>query len=278
MDCNFACVIGREKIVLSVDDVPAVATDPWVSKSHNHADYELHILLRGRCKVDVEGTEYTVGENCAFLIAPGQYHRSVPVQGDFERFSMTFSVEPGLLLRSMQEEVPLCRVYPITAEIASLCRQFFAERIHITPFRRAALQNLLSLLLIHNFRLLQVSDVSTLSPMPPSPKRYTEQIDGYFEQHLADAKVEHLAEELHLSRSQVNRVLKKHYGMTFREKLIQARLDRAARLLRSTELRVDAIAAEVGYTAPPSFYQVFKLRLGMTPETYRVNFQKQAEG
>ena len=274
MDCNFSCMIGKNKIVLSVDDAPEVAKDPWVSSSHNHADYELHILLRGMCKVDVEDAEYSVGENNAFLIAPGQYHKPVPVQGEFERFSMTFSVEEGKLLRSLQNAVPVCRVYPITEEIAFLCRRIFAERINMNPFRKSALQNLLPLLLIDNFRLLQVSDVGAVVPMPPSPKRYTEQIDSYFEQHLADAKVEQLAEELHFSRSQVNRVLKKHYGMTFREKLIQARMDRAARLLRSTDLRVDAIAAEVGYTAAPSFYQVFKLRFGMTPETYRADRQK----
>lgn len=275
MDCNFVCTLGQEKIILSVDDVPAVARDPWVSSSHNHADYELHILLQGMCKVDVEGKDYLVRENQAFLIAPGQYHRPVPAQGEFERFSMTFSMGEGHLLRSLQREVPCCRVYPITMEIASLCRQIFAERINVTAFRRQVLQNLLTLLLVYNFRLLQVSDGTCVAPMPATPRRYTERIDAFFELHMAEARVDDLAEALYLSRSQVNRVLKKYYGVTFREKLLQARMDRAARLLRNTDKRVEVIAAEVGYTAVPSFYQVFKLRFGVTPETYRSQQRKQ---
>lgn len=78
-----------------------------------------------------------------------------------------------------------------------------------------------------------------------------------------------LAAQLHLSRSQVGRVLKKLYGMTFREKLIRARMDQAAWLLRHTDRTVGEIAGEVGDLSESRFYQMFRSRFGMTPESYR---------
>jgi two-component system response regulator YesN len=57
--------------------------------------------------------------------------------------------------------------------------------------------------------------------------------------------------------------------MTFREKLLRARMGQAARLLRHTDMTVYQIAEEVGYSLPSSFYHVFRSWYGVTPEQYR---------
>lgn len=84
--------------------------------------------------------------------------------------------------------------------------------------------------------------------------------------------MEALAEELHLSRSQLNRFLKEQYGMTFREKLLRTRLDRASWLLRHTEKPVEDIVGAVGYSSESAFFQVFRKHFGMTPEKYRKQY------
>ena len=272
MKNEFVCRVGREPIVASLDDIPEAAYAAWTSSNHDHADYELHILLRGSCRMDFSGREVPVTENQAMLIAPGLFHRPIPGAGAFERFSMTLSLEPGPLLQSLKDGVPQWQVFSVDPETAAMCRAIFRERTGDAPCRQQVLECLLTLLLIHQFRQLGI--LTEDPPVPAGPIRYTELIDPYFEENLGQgARVEALAEALHLSRSQVNRVLKKHYGMTFREKLIRARMDRAAWLLRQTDSRVDDIAAQVGYTAPPSFYQVFRERMGMTPEQYRQQFR-----
>ena len=87
--------------------------------------------------------------------------------------------------------------------------------------------------------------------------------------------VEDLAREVHLSKSQLNRLLKEHYGMTFREKLLKTRMDRASWLLKHTEKPIDEVADAVGYRSESAFYQVFRKEFSITPEKYR--FQKKKE-
>ena len=60
MENEFFCRVAKEKIPLSLDDSPADATVLRRSESHDHADFELHILLRGSYRVEVSGTDYVV--------------------------------------------------------------------------------------------------------------------------------------------------------------------------------------------------------------------------
>ena len=272
MDGDFRCQIGKERILVGLDDLSEDAPVPRDSANHDHADYELHVLLRGSCRMDLEGQPEIVEENQALLIAPGLFHRPMSMAESFERISITLSLEPGPLRKLLENRVSRWEIYAVGPETAALCRGIVSERMQELPCRQETLNCLLTLLLIDQFRLLEV--LQDDGPMLPSARRYTEIIDPYFEENLGvGASVEGLAEVLHLSRSQVNRVLKKHYGMTFREKLIRARMDQAAWLLRQTDRRVDEIAWQVGYTVKPSFYQVFRERMGMTPEQYRQKYR-----
>jgi two-component system response regulator YesN len=98
----------------------------------------------------------------------------------------------------------------------------------------------------------------------------THEVDLFFESHIKDGgKLEELAAKLYLSKGQLNRLLREKYGMTFREKLLRARMGQAARLLRYTDMPIFKVAEEVGYTATSSFYHVFRDWHGMTPENYR---------
>ena len=78
-----------------------------------------------------------------------------------------------------------------------------------------------------------------------------------------------LARLLHMSRRQLNRILQQHYGMSFREKCMRARMDYSAWILRTTHHRIEDIAAMVNYSTESSFYSSFKKYFGMTPKKYR---------
>lgn len=275
MDHYFELQIGTDEIRISIDDEVENARAAWISDDHDHAAYELHILLCGMSRLDIGGTEYPIGDHQAVLIAPGQYHRAMSSGDTFERFSMTFSLDEGSLLQSLREAVPACRMYPVTAEMEMLCRSIFCERVSRSPFRRTTLENLLSLLLIRNFSLLGVSGKQREMEVQAGPRKYTELIDSFFETHLSESTtVDALAEELHLSKVQVNRILKKHYGITFRGKLVRARMARAAWLLCHTDEKIEKIAEDVGYGSASTFREAFRKRYDMPPEKYRKQYKR----
>jgi AraC-like DNA-binding protein len=243
----------------------------WLGMSHNHAAWELHVILDGAAVVEVDGKPLRVEKKQALIIAPGLYHNPVAVEGNFDRFSITFEMEEGALQDALREKVPDRVAFSVTGEVLGVCRSLFAESHHGAPFSMDVLPGLLTRLLVCCFRLLQIRPASPSPLAPPITKGWrNDRIDAWFETHLhTSAKAEDLAEKLFVSRRQLSRILQECYGMNFRDKLLQARIDRAMWLLRHTDKPVGEIAEAVGYTAPSSFYHVFRLRCGMTPDRYR---------
>ncbi|MDF2647145.1 MAG: hypothetical protein K0Q73_2950 [Paenibacillus sp.] len=57
-------------------------------------------------------------------------------------------------------------------------------------------------------------------------------IDGFFNNYRENLKIEMLAVQLNLSAKQVNRTLQQYYNTTFKQKLLDTRVEVAKELLR----------------------------------------------
>ena len=85
----------------------------------------------------------------------------------------------------------------------------------------------------------------------------------------SELSVEDLASDMNLSRVQLYRKVKSVTGSTPVELLRTARLNRAYRLLMTTDRSVSEIAYQVGFTAPSYFTKCFKEAYGMLPGDVR---------
>lgn len=86
-------------------------------------------------------------------------------------------------------------------------------------------------------------------------------IHEFFVQHYnEDMHLSALAEELHLSERQTERLVLEHTGHTFREELTRVRLLMADRLLKTTNLSLTEIARYVGYQSYAGFWKAMKKR------------------
>ncbi|WP_211368015.1 AraC family transcriptional regulator [Microbacterium rhizomatis] len=81
--------------------------------------------------------------------------------------------------------------------------------------------------------------------------------------------VQELAEAVHLSPSQLRRVFVEAFGKAPIAYLTMVRTERIAKLLRSTELPVKQIAAQVGWVDAEFAARQFRRSLGVTPSAYR---------
>ena len=246
----------------------------WDSSGHEHPSFELHVLLRGSATVDIGGQLMTLQSPQAILIGPGQYHRPVRTSKPFERISMEISVADGPLLRDLRQQARPCRILQPDSEMLELCRSMVEECAATKPFRETVVSSRMTLLLADCLRLMELSVDD--KPIPQRPlSTYSDRIDAWFEHCLPDGdNLDDLAAQLHLSRSQTCRILKKLYGMTFREKLVRTRMEHAAWLLRHSDRRIGDIAADTGYASESRFYQTFRERFGLTPENYRVQYRR----
>lgn len=276
----YEIALGDGSLILQTAADQYVHKHVWDTHRHCHAGYELHIILQGNCRVEVEDTAYDLKMGDALLILPGQYHQPLKVSKDFTRYNISFTPD-AQLLRALRLGIAESLQFAIDPAVVSLCNEIFRESAAGNPYKRELLYALQTQLIVHIFRTLQLpqsqEDVSgSLADM-----ERVSYIDDYFENHFADnGGEEALAAAVHLSKRQLARVLQKHYGMGYRQKLICARMDHAAWLLRTTDQQISRIAEKVGYVSESAFFQVFRRHFQMTPQQYRAfsTGNKQKEG
>ncbi|MCC8061451.1 MAG: response regulator [Clostridiales bacterium] len=78
-----------------------------------------------------------------------------------------------------------------------------------------------------------------------------------------------LAESIHLSPSHLCRLIKKYENTNFMTWLTNVRIQKAASLIRNTDLKIYEICDQVGYNNPQYFSVVFKKYMGCSPREYK---------
>lgn len=273
---TFSIALGKEQLWLRMEPARYVQRHVWQVRRHCHGNYELHILLSGRCRVSVQERLLPLHQGEMVLIPPGEYHYPESVGGELLRFSLSFTPETPLLQESLRQAISQALVMTLPESLLSLCADTFQEYAAGNLFKPELMQAMLTQLMIRLLRLLDLQGIPSEPPDVLSEIQFINSIDNYFEDNFAEpAGEEILAKQLNLSRRQLDRVLRKYYAMGYRQKLIRARMDHAAWLLRTTDVHVSQIASRVGYTSDSAFFQVFRQHFGMTPGRYRKqNYKK----
>lgn len=93
---------------------------------------------------------------------------------------------------------------------------------------------------------------------------------NFLETHFFDqVDIDHAAHMSNMSRSHFHAVFKQITGKTYIEFLNNLRVKHADKLLKTTDLEIEAIAFRSGFTSVSHFYKVFKETTGTTPKKIR---------
>ncbi len=257
---------------------------------HAHSYYEILFSTQGGFFVDLsDGTVIDVSMGDLCLIPPGQYHGTRAVSEDTKKLALRFHYVKGTDSRGKESVWELfhramsaCdRAILITqsGDMRDLLALLQREILSHGPVAREYTQALLSQFYILLLRRWQKFCESCVEDEKPDAWREREQrrllVEEYFQEFYAHPITEeHLAERMNLSKRQVSRVLREIYGKSFRQLLIDERLNRAVQLLMSSEQTVDEIAASVGYTSVSGFYSAFRQRFGVSAGRYRRDILK----
>ena len=276
MDQQESCRAKRGLVLPYLDWSELVQGDPtgWSVGRHNNGGFELHLVARGSCVVALGEETLLLRAGEALLIAPEVYHGPLEVHSPFLRFSCTFLPPADLAGRLPREAF---RVLPVQESLCDLAREICGEaRAPGGLLARELTDAMVTELLIRVFRLLEASapvdpaPPPPAAPAPPPPADERGVIDWFFAfVPRAEQTQAALAELLRCSRRQLVRKLRLLYGTTFREKLLDSRMDLARALLRDTDRSVAEISAACGYSDPAAFYHAFRQRSGVSPAEYR---------
>ncbi|MBI3869750.1 MAG: helix-turn-helix transcriptional regulator [Verrucomicrobia bacterium] len=113
-----------------------------------------------------------------------------------------------------------------------------------------------------------------LKPMqtraPRARERFRELVGQMTENDLIHASVEALAAQCRCSTRHLNRLFQESFQISLSARQTELRMQRAAKLLRETELKVAEVAAECGYRHIGLFNATFKRRWSQTPTILRL--------
>jgi AraC-like DNA-binding protein/mannose-6-phosphate isomerase-like protein (cupin superfamily) len=256
-----------------------------MTQLHYHAGFELHGVTSGECRMRIDGTDRNVREGELCLIPPGVYH--VQKQASEQFFKLTLQFEPEGpprdhrdtegwriydALQKLRQSKPLVTVCPERLRfLQEAMRETARDRDRLLA-AGSALQMMTALYILELTQFL--------SDQAPSGRGVPEKLSGeqtrnaiiedYFSRNFRPGGgAETLAHLLNVSRRQLDRILIASYGKSFREMLLEARLEVALDLLRTGDRSTAEIAELLGYGSPANFSTFIKQQTGRTPAELR---------
>lgn len=95
------------------------------------------------------------------------------------------------------------------------------------------------------------------------------QVQEYLSVHYREViTLGDLADRFHVNANYLSTLFRETTGATFSNYLAQIRIEQAARLLRSTHLRIHSVAQETGFSDSRYFCRVFKKITGLAPTEF----------
>lgn len=104
-----------------------------------------------------------------------------------------------------------------------------------------------------------------------APSDLLSTIKAYVQEHLDDPGLnrQRLADEIHINPDYMSDLFHKKAGVSLVSYINELRMRTAKRLLSTTTLSLQQIAARVGFSNSSYFHRQFKKSVGMTPQQYR---------
>lgn len=264
-DYEFTSRLGEESLAKDAD---------YLVGRHSNVEYELFVILEGHCVMDVEDHAYELNVGDALIVAPTKFHCPVESSSDVLYFIFSFVLANTKAAKGFHLTVVPCKTLALSGKAIGLCRDIHTETKEHRKFWRESVEAMYSQLAVELLRCALPIEAKGEAADTVVPIERFGIIDTFFELHSRKyGTAQMLAEELHISPRQLNRVLVTHYGMSFREKLLRARMDRAAWLLRTTDLSVGQISEAVGYISETSFFKAFRAYHKATPKKYRKGYR-----
>lgn len=233
---------------------------------HSHSQYELLAFYDGSTSVQTGGQiQLLEGGQCC-LLRPRTYHLR-RCSADTTKYWTLFIQGPeGTVLDALQEP---CRTLVCGTEVLhwfsvlekELCGRKIGTDSNVT--------SLLSLILVEVLRELD-DQRNQCENRQSELARYEDVIDDFFSlRYTEDLHIGDLAAQIGVTPRHLARIIRRNYGCTFRQRLLEIRLYYAREYLSTTQLPISQIAIRCGFTAESAFSAAFRKNTGCTPTQYR---------
>ncbi|MDL4840896.1 response regulator transcription factor [Aquibacillus rhizosphaerae] len=251
-----------------------------------------HVQLKGRFFRDwIEGqlAKEEIEEQLQFFGLPAsvplqhmvvrwpEYHQNQTVSQENDRRNFLFAIENIVeeilgseklaVFRDQTNLLNVCLWKKVTNEQIEIIEETIKNYLKITVYwyvEDVTADDLTNYYKVYDWCKTQVDKQVRISPI-------VKQAKNYVEEHYQDSalKLERVAEELHVSTVYLSRMIKQELGISYVGLLTQMRINKAADLLKTTDMTIRDIAEEVGYETQHYFSTAFKKVVGISPNQFK---------
>jgi AraC-like DNA-binding protein len=286
-EINLKLPIGLILLDVILGDTFLEPRADFTTEPHKHFFFEVQFYTRGEGTIIIGDRKFQVSENDYFVIGPDVYHshRDKPTNPLIKHcFKFEYSIKNDeqpfytpkkevqniISILSGLECFHIRDTHGIIGRIAEIRKEIISPSFGSYTILQAhflfILINILRDIAAQDKKLELPYELPNKSPLELRSKI----IDNFINQNYKNnVTADDLCRLLNLSRSHLNRIMKKDYQSTFRQKLIQTRMESAKKLLIMSALTVQEISERVGYSSSDSFSLLFKQKFGISPKAYR---------
>lgn len=248
---------------------------------HAHFYFELFYAW-GDFSIIIAGQEIPMKKGEVIVIAPNTYHTAKYI-GSTPAWGFPFNLKPhkpketsrlyNELLQSFSKEAYSKyeedeKTTKIIEDLVIYSKSDSSDKHHLMTAK------FYELIFALKARRKSVTDKITLAAETANEPDID--IDAYICRFVKDPDIslDKIADAVNMSATQVNRIIKKKTGLTFRQYVITLRMLNATHLLKESDLKVTQIPEQVGYRSVHGFYTAFRKAFHCTPEEYRSNTEQ----
>jgi AraC-like DNA-binding protein len=249
-------------------------TDFPVSYHSNRSAWTLHLTVKGAVEYQA-GTTVEASRGSLLLISPeasAHYQRKhdedewchywvvFPSQAGWKELMQWPMCSYGMYMVSLEEEQ--------TCEFEDIFEQIMSLGNASEPLTDRLRNNLVEQLLIRGQKFIEPTGNGA------TDARVIE-ASNYMMEHLDRSQsVADIASHCNISESRLSHLFQQHVGMGIQKYRNSLRLQRAKRLLATSNSQVGEIARKVGFENPAEFSRFFSKNIGCSPRQFRATFLK----
>ena len=239
---------------------------------HRHNYYIMELVLTGSCSQYINGYPYACSPGSLCMLSPFDYHQFQFAEGNVSACCLSFTEDvltEEVLERLNAMDGP-CFVQLSEEELAEFNRELQIlekELARKQPLYRSAVDGVVNRLVIFLLRREKPERLS--ADNRKSDIRYS---IPYIRRHFREPlTLEAIAEMFNVTQNHFCKYFKKITGITFKEYLLQLRLEYAMKQILLTQNSITDICFESGFNSPSYFTKAFHARFGKTPSECRNN-------
>ncbi|QIA65470.1 helix-turn-helix domain-containing protein [Vibrio astriarenae] len=250
--------------------------------AHTHDYVELCYVLEGKSEQHIEGQKIRLNKGNILFMGPGAVHEILPSAKDdivinfivhkkffnyiFEFIDDSSSLSTFFIDAIFKNSTSKALIYDTldNQPVESLLDDIIEQLTNKERFMEAKIKFLLGLLVIE-----LIQDTPQIIDKKSHESKVLAQVIGHIEKDLQQANLNNIAEQLNMKNYNLSKLIKKESGKTFNALLRDIRFNKFCELIKVTNVSINELAIEVGFSNTSDFYRKFRTKFGISPREYR---------